>query len=276
MASNVKIKRSATAGKIPAVADLQLGELAVNTFDGKLYLKKNNGTDQVVEIGASSSGGGGGSIAWSKKTANYTAITGDKLIADTTAGAFTITLPVSPAVGNSIILADGNDWFTTNLTIARNSQTIEGAAEDLIINIKGIQVELIFDGTTWEVFAATGPQGTGITYSVKSSNYTVKVNEGILADTSVAAFTITLPASPSTGSQLFIADAKGTWGTKSLIIERNGNTIKDQAQNMLCDLSNVSIQFVYTGTTWAVFIQAGVTNVTATSTAEVLSPFLFL
>jgi len=276
MASNVKIKRSATAGKIPAVADLQLGELAVNTFDGKLYLKKNNGTDQVVEIGASSSGGGGGSIAWSKKTANYTAITGDKLIADTTAGAFTITLPVSPAVGNSIILADGNDWFTTNLTIARNSQTIEGAAEDLIINIKGIQVELIFDGTTWEVFAATGPQGTGITYSVKSSNYTVKVNEGILADTSVAAFTITLPASPSTGSQLFIADAKGTWSTKSLIIERNGNTIKDQAQNMLCDLSNVSIQFVYTGTTWAVFIQAGVTNVTATSTAEVLSPFLFL
>lgn len=51
MANTIKIKRSAVQGKIPATADLQLGELAVNTYDGKLFLKKDNGTEAVVEIG---------------------------------------------------------------------------------------------------------------------------------------------------------------------------------------------------------------------------------
>ena len=151
MASNVKIKRSATSGKVPLITDLALGELAVNTYDGKLYLKKNAGTDEIVEVGASSA------TNWIKKTANYTAVVGDKIIADTTLGAFTITLPLSPAVGSYIIIADGNDWYATNLTIARNSQTIEGLAEDLTVNVAGIQVEIIFDGVTWEVFAFTGP-----------------------------------------------------------------------------------------------------------------------
>lgn len=47
----IKLKRSSVASKAPAVADLELGELAVNTFDGKLYLKKNDGTDAIVEVG---------------------------------------------------------------------------------------------------------------------------------------------------------------------------------------------------------------------------------
>jgi hypothetical protein len=37
----IKIKRSGVAGKIPTVDNLQLGELAVNTFDGKLYIEKD-------------------------------------------------------------------------------------------------------------------------------------------------------------------------------------------------------------------------------------------
>jgi hypothetical protein len=52
MANQVLLKRSATAAKIPLVADLALGELALNTFDGKLFMKKNNGTDAIIEIGA--------------------------------------------------------------------------------------------------------------------------------------------------------------------------------------------------------------------------------
>ena len=57
MANTVRLKRSAVQGKAPAVGDLALGELAVNTYDGKLYTKKNDGSDSIVEIGA---GGGGG------------------------------------------------------------------------------------------------------------------------------------------------------------------------------------------------------------------------
>jgi hypothetical protein len=56
MANTIKIKRSAVAGKAPVVGDLDLGELALNTYDGKLYTKKDDGTASIVEL----SGGGGG------------------------------------------------------------------------------------------------------------------------------------------------------------------------------------------------------------------------
>ena len=53
MASSVRLKRSAVAGKIPLVGDLELCELAINTRDGKVYIKKNDGTtDSIVEVGA--------------------------------------------------------------------------------------------------------------------------------------------------------------------------------------------------------------------------------
>lgn len=51
MANTIKLKRSSTASAIPSTANLQLGELAVNTFDGKLFLKKNDGVDSIVELG---------------------------------------------------------------------------------------------------------------------------------------------------------------------------------------------------------------------------------
>ena len=55
MANTVRLKRSAVQGKAPVVGDLSLGELAVNTYDGKLYMKKNDGSDAIVEIGAGGS-----------------------------------------------------------------------------------------------------------------------------------------------------------------------------------------------------------------------------
>jgi hypothetical protein len=57
MAQTVQLKRSAVAGKVPTTSDLSLGELALNTYDGKLYTKKDDGTASIVEL----SGGGGSS-----------------------------------------------------------------------------------------------------------------------------------------------------------------------------------------------------------------------
>lgn len=58
MAQTVKLRRSATPSAVPTTAQLALGEVAINTYDGKLFLKKNNGTESIVEIG----GGGGASV----------------------------------------------------------------------------------------------------------------------------------------------------------------------------------------------------------------------
>jgi len=50
MASRIKHKRSSVAGRVPVAADLEAGELALNTNDGKVYLKKDN--DDILDITA--------------------------------------------------------------------------------------------------------------------------------------------------------------------------------------------------------------------------------
>ena len=52
MAHTIKLKRSATQGSIPATSALSLGEVAINTYDGKMYIKKSvGGTESIVEVG---------------------------------------------------------------------------------------------------------------------------------------------------------------------------------------------------------------------------------
>jgi hypothetical protein len=58
MANSIKIKRSAVPGKVPTTGDLDLGELGLNTFDGKLFTKKDDGEQTIVEIGGGTEGGG--------------------------------------------------------------------------------------------------------------------------------------------------------------------------------------------------------------------------
>lgn len=55
MAQTIKLKRSSTEGQAPSTEDLELGEVAINTYDGKMYIKKDTGTAQtpvesIVEI----------------------------------------------------------------------------------------------------------------------------------------------------------------------------------------------------------------------------------
>ncbi len=47
----IKMKRSSVAGKAPTTTDLELGELAINTTDGKVYTKKSvGGVEIIVEL----------------------------------------------------------------------------------------------------------------------------------------------------------------------------------------------------------------------------------
>jgi hypothetical protein len=48
--TTIKVKRSSSQGVSPGTTDLELGELAVNTYDGKLFLKKNDGSDSIIEF----------------------------------------------------------------------------------------------------------------------------------------------------------------------------------------------------------------------------------
>lgn len=56
MSNRIKLRRSAVQSAVPTTAQIELGELALNTYDGKLYTKKDDGTASIVEIGGGSSG----------------------------------------------------------------------------------------------------------------------------------------------------------------------------------------------------------------------------
>jgi hypothetical protein len=114
---------------------------------------------------------------------------------------------------------------------------------------------LTSNGTAW---VSQLPAAGGITYTaVKTSNYTAAANEGVQTDTSGGAFTVTLPATPSVGDQVFVTDSGGAWATNNLTIGRNGLTIDGSATDLICDISSVSVQLIYSGTTWDVFAQVG-------------------
>ena len=75
--TNIRLRRSATAGNIPTTSQLDLGELALNTTDGKLYLKKEvGGVQSVVEVG----GDGADAGVWNEyvytATSNQTSFSG--------------------------------------------------------------------------------------------------------------------------------------------------------------------------------------------------------
>ena len=42
MAQTIKLKRSASTGNVPTAAQIDLGELAINTTDGRVYMKKGD------------------------------------------------------------------------------------------------------------------------------------------------------------------------------------------------------------------------------------------
>ena len=65
--------------------------------------------------------------AWTVKTTTYTAVNGDQLIANHASTPFTVTLPASPSVGDSVTLKNVGSAL---LTVGRNSQNINSAAAD--------------------------------------------------------------------------------------------------------------------------------------------------
>jgi hypothetical protein len=56
----IKPKKSSTGGEIPTALDLEVGEIAVNTADGKLFVKHADNTIKEISGGSGDGGGGGG------------------------------------------------------------------------------------------------------------------------------------------------------------------------------------------------------------------------
>jgi len=201
--------------------------------------------------GFSGGGGSGTGITWTAKTAGYTASNGDGILADTlTTSAWTLTLPISPSVGNMVSIVDSKGYFATNnLTVGRNGEKIQGLSADLLCNANFSAFDLVYTGTTngWQIkdYLNAGPDWT-----TKTGTYAAVSGDKIMADTqTTSAWTLTLPSSPGVGEMVSIIDSKGYFATNNLTVARNGSLIMGYSQDLVCNANYSAFDLVYTGST---------------------------
>jgi hypothetical protein len=111
-ANIVKLKRSAVAGKAPNTADLQLGELALNTYDGRLFFtttQDSGSTYNLTTLQPFPTGGSSGQILSLDSSGN--------LIWSTTSGTGTVT-SVSVVSANGFTGTVATSGTTPAITIA--------------------------------------------------------------------------------------------------------------------------------------------------------------
>ena len=135
MAQTVQLKRSSVPGKVPTTSDLALGEIAINTYDGKIFTKKDNGTPSIVEIGA---GGGGGTTNLSTTANSSTVVVASDTGTDATlVGANSTTAGLVTAGAQTIA---GDKTFTGEFLIdnaAGSGGSAEGGEIHLAIPTSG-------------------------------------------------------------------------------------------------------------------------------------------
>jgi len=257
----------------------------INLFAGstlKLDGSSSNGAFLFVNGGNSvNSGGaalGAGTFTVSGVTNNNSLLSLDN--ANATRGGlvdiFGGNASVSGATGGSVNLKAGNSTGVAGANVVLTSGT--GTANGKISFVVGALGEVVqisptgaigFSGTNYGTTGqALVSQGSGsapvwgsvsggLTYIFTTTPVTATDKQGVLTSTAGGSFTVTLPVAPSVGAQVVIADAGNNWGTNNLTVDRNGSTIGNLAENLTCDITGASVQFVFDGTTWEVYTQIG-------------------
>jgi hypothetical protein len=163
----VLIKRSSVAGKVPTTASMNLGELAMNTNDGRLFMKANNGSgDTIVEITSVTS------------LLNKTITSSVTLTATEYANAM---LVFSGALtGNTVITVPNtaHSFIAVNKTTGNYSLSlkssgmtpsvgiVQGAAESLLCDTTGVYATASTTGVEFaKIIPVTANVTTDITYA---------------------------------------------------------------------------------------------------------------
>jgi len=238
--------------------------------DGNVYKQTSGGVESAI----------GGGMALAVRTASFSALSNTSYLVSTSGGAVTVTLPVASLPGTIIRFTDmAQTWGNPN------SVTLNGGANNiyyagsldtsLILNLPGTWVEVLWDSTNsrWATRDAYWPLNNQLTgsltiqgdltvtgsfsqvYPIKTSAYTAIAGDFLMANTTSAAFSITLPASPSAGQNVRVFDAKGTWATNNLTVLRNGSNINGLATDLTGNVNNSQLILVYIDSTtgWKVY-----------------------
>jgi hypothetical protein len=97
-------------------------------------------------------------------------------------------------VGDQVVIADaGASFGSNNLTVGRNGSTISGTAENLVLDITGVSVQFVYDGSTWEVYAQVGGNGgNAVTLDATQTltNKTISADSNTLSGIAASSFVL--------------------------------------------------------------------------------------
>jgi len=87
-------------------------------------------------------------------------------------------------------------------------------------------------------------------WATKTSAYPAISGDRLFIDTASAAWTLTLPASPSMGAEVHLIDLAGSLATNPLTVARNGQNIMGLAEDMIISTNNASCTLIYSNSTY--------------------------
>jgi hypothetical protein len=95
-------------------------------------------------------------------------------------------------------------------------------------------------GTSWGTV-----DSTFIDWSILTANTNAVSGAAYIINTTSAAFSLTLPSSPSDNDYILINDGFGKFSTNSLTIVRSGNNISGLAEDLVCDVNYSSFRLTF-------------------------------
>ena len=119
---------------------------------------------------------------------------------------------------------------------------IKESSNTITIGASGDTVTLA-SGASQTGFGRTGTVNWDTT--AKTASFTAVSGEGYFVDTTSGAITVTLPASPSAGDIVSVADYAGTAGTNNITIARNGSNVEGIAENATLFTNRDTITLIY-------------------------------
>ena len=170
----------------------------------------------ITNNGTQSGFGRTGTVDWqtSIKAADFTAVNGEGYFVNTTSGTKTVTLPSSPSVGNIVAVSDYAQNFGTNAcTIGRGGSNIDGGAADLVLNVNGQAVTLVYADATqgWKPVYSNDITG-GVKYVTASGG-----TESTTGDYKIHTFT-----GPGTFTVSCAGNASGSNSVDYLVVAGGG------------------------------------------------------
>lgn len=170
---------------------------------------------------------------------------------DLGSAAFTLTLPLTPSSGDTVVFVDvSGNAATNNLTIGRNGETINGVAADYVVSNDGSWGIATYDGADWLLVEASGAGGGGggLTPVFITGNYTASAGEEIFVLGITAVITVTLPASPANTNQVIV---HGGPNASAFNVTVDGNTTDtiDGDLTFVIDQNFGTFNGAYEGTT---------------------------